>query len=208
MTRTPATRPCGQGAASIGRLIGDPAGPNDGRVDPANDTLYTANYDNTISAFDLRHCHAGDLAGCATDTPGIVTPFPNPGFQENALYVAVDQPLHSVYVSFTKDAALIVVDTSVCNGRHLSGCATLRPPTIHAGAAPEQVVLDSQTQTLYTANEVDNDISVINAARCNAHTTSGCRHPAPAVAISGPGALAADPAVQTAYIPPAPAPSR
>jgi hypothetical protein len=25
----------------------------------------TANYDNTISAFDLRHCNASDLAGTA-----------------------------------------------------------------------------------------------------------------------------------------------
>ena len=197
------------GCRSIGRLIGDTAGPNDGRVDPANDTLYTANFDNTISAFDLRHCWAGDLAGCATDTPGVVTPFPDPGFQENALNVAVDQPLHSVYVSFTKDAALIVVNTSVCNGRHLSGCATLRPPTIHTGAAPQGVVLDGQTQTLYTANEVDSTISVIDAARCNAHTTSGCRHPAPAVAISGPGPLARRPSrADHLRHRPAPTPSR
>jgi DNA-binding beta-propeller fold protein YncE len=188
------------GCRSIGKLVGDPAGPNDGRVDTANDTLYTANYTNTISAFDLRHCWAGDLAGCASATPGIVTPFPDPSFREEALNVAVDQPLHTVYVSFVKDAALIVVDTSVCNGRHLAACATLRPPTIHTGAAPQGVVLDSQTQTLYTANTVDNDVSVIDASRCNAQTTSGCRHPAPEVAIPGPGALAADPAVHTTYV--------
>jgi DNA-binding beta-propeller fold protein YncE len=71
------------GCGTIGRLTGDPAGPNDGVVDPANDTLYTANYDNTVSAFDLRHCRAGDLAGCATDKPGTVTPFPWPGFEHD-----------------------------------------------------------------------------------------------------------------------------
>ena len=53
---------------------------------------------------------------------------------------------------------------------------------------------------LYTADEVDNDVSVIDASRCNAQTTSGCRHAAPDVAISGPGALAADPAVHTTYV--------
>jgi DNA-binding beta-propeller fold protein YncE len=188
------------GCGSLGRLIGNPAGPNDGRVDPANDTLYTADFANTVSAFDLRRCWAGDLAGCATDTPGVVTPFPDPGFSETDLNVAVDQPLHSVYVTYAKDALLVVVDTRVCNGRHLAGCATLRPPTIHSGAFPQGVVLDSRTQTLYTVNTVDNDISVIDASRCNARTTSGCRHPAPAVAIPGPGALAADPAVQTTYV--------
>jgi DNA-binding beta-propeller fold protein YncE len=61
-------------------------------------------------------------------------------------------------------------------------------------------VLDSQTQTLYTANQIDNDVSLIDASRCNAQTTAGCRHPAPAVAISGPGELAADPAVHTTYV--------
>jgi DNA-binding beta-propeller fold protein YncE len=187
------------GCGTIGRLTGDPSGPNDAAVDPANDTLYTANYDNTISAFDLRHCWAGDLAGCASQKPGTVTPFPLQGF-EHDLWVVVDAPLHSVYVSFQKDDSLIVVDTSVCNGSHRAACAALQPPTIHTGADPEGIVLDSQTQTLYTANEVDNDLSVIDASRCNAQTTAGCRHPAPAMAIAA-GAGAADPAVHTAYLP-------
>jgi DNA-binding beta-propeller fold protein YncE len=188
------------GCGQIGRLTGDPAGPEDGQVDPATDTLYTANYTNTISVFGLRHCWAGDLAGCATDKPAIITPFPDPGFQEHDLYVAVDTRLGSVYVSYPKDAALMVINTRVCNGRHLSACTTLHPPTIHTGAFPEGVVLDSRTQTLYTANEVDNTISVISPALCDAHTTGGCRHPAPAIAVPGFGALAADPPAQTTYV--------
>jgi DNA-binding beta-propeller fold protein YncE len=185
--------------ATIGRLTGDPSGPNDAAVDPANDTLYTANFDNTVSAFDLRHCNASDLAGCATQKPGTVTPFPLQGF-EHDLWVAVDAPLHSVYVVYQKDDALVVVNTNVCNGSHRSACAALRPPTIHTGSDPESVVVDNQTQTLYTANQVDNDVSVIDASRCNAQTTAGCRHPAPAVAIAGPGGSAADPAVHTTYV--------
>jgi DNA-binding beta-propeller fold protein YncE len=183
---------------AIGRLIGDPIGPNAAEVDPANDTLYSANYDNTISAFDLRHCWAGDLGGCAAQQPGTVTPFPWSGF-EHALYVAVDPQLHSVYVTYHKDDTLIAVDTNVCNGSQLAACATLRPPTIHTGTNPQSVILDQATQTLYTANEVDNTVSVIDATRCNAHTTAGCRHPAPAMALAAGGG-AADPAVHTAYI--------
>jgi DNA-binding beta-propeller fold protein YncE len=186
------------GCGTIGRLTGDPSGPIDAAVDSANDTLYTANFDNTISAFDLRPCYAGDLAGCATDQPGTVTPLPLIGF-DHSLWVAVDAPLHSVYVSFQKDDGLVVVDTSVCNGSHLAACAALRPPAIHTGADPEGMVLDSQTQTLYTANEVDNDLSVIDASRCSAQTIAGCRQPAPAMALAA-GAGAADPAVHTAYI--------
>jgi DNA-binding beta-propeller fold protein YncE len=187
------------GCEAIGTLPGDPAGPNDGEVDPANDTLYTANYDNTISVFDLHDCWAGDLAGCATDMPGTVT-FPYSGF-DHALYVAVDASLDSVYVSMQNDAVLVIVDTRSCNGADLSGCAALSPPTIHTGAEPEGVVLDSQTQTLYTANEIDNDISVIAASQCNAEVTSGCRMPAPAVSVSGPGLPAVDQSVHTVYVP-------
>jgi len=40
---------------------------------------------------------------------------------------------------------------------------------------------------------------VIDASRCNAQTTAGCRHPAPAMALAA-GAGAADPAVHTAYL--------
>lgn len=188
------------GCTSIGRLPGDPAGPSDGEVDQANETLYTANYDNTISAFDLARCNAADLAGCAHDKPGTVTPFPDPGFQENDLYAAVDQSLHSVYVSYEKDAALVVVNTNVCNGTHLAACARLRPPSIHTGADPEGVILDPSTQTLYTANEVDDNISVIDPATCSAKDTKGCRHPAPSVAIPEAGAVATDDAVHTAYV--------
>ncbi len=79
------------GCGAIGTLTGDPNGANSAKVDPANNTLYTANYDNTVSAFDLRHCNASDLAGCAAQTPGTVTPFPNSGF-EHDLWVAVDAP--------------------------------------------------------------------------------------------------------------------
>jgi len=186
------------GCGTIGKLTGDPVGPIAAEVDPANDTLYTANWDNTVSAFDLRHCNASDLAGCATQKPGTVTGLPFVGF-DHSLWVAVDVPLHSVYVSFQKDDSLIAVDTNVCNGSHRAACATLRPPTIHTGADPEGIVLDSQTQTLYTASEADNDISVIDASQCNAQATAGCRHPAPAMALAA-GAGAADPSVHTAYV--------
>jgi len=56
------------------------------------------------------------------------------------------------------------------------------------------------TQTLYTANQVDNDVSVIDASICDAQTTSGCRHPAPEAAITEAGGVTADPAVGTTYV--------
>ncbi len=186
------------GCGTIGYLAGDPTGPNAGKVDPATNTLYSANYDNTISVFDVSDCNANDLAGCATDTPGTVTTSAQAPFETDT-WLVVDAALHTVYVVYQKDDALIVVNTNACNGSHLAGCAALNPPEIHTGTDPESVALDPRTQTIYTANQLDNDVSVIDATRCNAHTTSGCRHRAPEVPIPG-GALAADPAVHTTYV--------
>jgi DNA-binding beta-propeller fold protein YncE len=187
------------GCATIGTLPGDPSGPNAAQIDPANHTLYTANYDNTISAFDLNVCDARDLAGCASDTPGTVTPFPDPGFGDHDLWVAVDARLHTVYAAYQKDDALLIVNTNVCNGAHLARCATLDPPEIHTGSDPESVALDPQTQTLYTANVVSNNVSAIDPARCDAQTSSGCRARVPEVPMAA-GGLTADPAVDTTYV--------
>ncbi len=190
------------GCGSLGYLTGDPTGPNAGLVDSANDTLYTANYDDTVSAFDLADCNASDLAGCATTPSGSVSAFP-PSSVPNTLFLAVDIPLHTVYVTYQLDDSVAAVDTNVCNGANLAACATLHPPLARTGASPEGVVLDPQTETLYVANEIDNNVSVINASSCNAGVTSGCRQDPTSVPVGWSkftaDGLAADPAVGTVY---------
>ncbi|MGD0810886.1 MAG: hypothetical protein ABSA91_14445, partial [Acidimicrobiales bacterium] len=193
------------GCANIGTLPGDAFGdgPSGFEIDSANGTLYSANGDETISAWDLAGCNASNLANCATQTPGTVTPYPDANAFGLAIWLVVDAPLHSVYVAYQQDDALAVVDTNVCNGSDLAGCATIHPQFARTGAGPEAVDLDPQTQTLYTANEIDNDVSVINAATCNAQVTSGCREvpaqlPVPLSTFSLEG-IAADPAVNTLY---------
>ena len=183
-----------------GTLTGDTySGPNGFEIDPANDTLYTANYDDTISAWDLADCNASDLGACASAPYGTTSSFPySQGV--HALFVALDIPLHTAYVTYQGDDSVAVVDTNACNGSDLAGCAAVHPPLARTGASPEGVVLDPQTQTLYVANEVDNDVSVINAANCNAAVTSGCRQDPTAVPVGWPDnftpeGLAADPGV-------------
>ena len=97
-----------------------------------------------------------------------------------------------------------MIDTNVCNGNNLTACGTLHPPLARTGAGPQGVVLDPQTQTLYVANEIDNDVSVIGASSCNATVTHGCSQDPTTVPVGWPDifstdALAADPAVGTAY---------
>jgi serine/threonine protein kinase, bacterial len=131
--------------------------------------------------------------------------------------LALDPATHTIYVANGNNDngpnaggnTVSVIDARHCDAHDVSTCKGPWP-TVTVGNLPSTIaidqhtdtvyVTDSQTQTLYTANEVDNDVSVIDASGCNAQTTSGCRHPAPDVAISGPGALAADPAVHTTYV--------
>ena len=175
-------------------------GPFTARVDAANNTVYVSDGDNRVSVFDGRTCNASDLAGCATQNPGTV--IVNGGaFFEVVLWVVVDVPLHSVYVSNQKDDYLALIDTNICNGRHLTSCATLKPQTIHTGSDPEIIALNQKTQTVYAPNQVDNTVSVINTLLCNASFTAGCRKPPPELNFSGGvSAIAVDAAVQTAYV--------
>jgi DNA-binding beta-propeller fold protein YncE len=43
------------------------------------------------------------------------------------------------------------------------------------------VAVDAATGTLYVPNGIDNNVSVIDAAACDAADTTGCRHPVPLV---------------------------
>jgi DNA-binding beta-propeller fold protein YncE len=193
------------GCGHIG-MLKDPKAPEAAvSVDSANNTIYAAPFPfsglaNTMSVFDGRTCNANDLGGCASEKPGVVTVAPYQFF-EVTFWLVLDAPLHTVYVVNQKDDTLSAVNTNICNGRHLAACATLNPPTIHTGEDPEAVAVNTSTQTLYTANQVTNDVSVIDAATCNATDTRGCRQPPPAIALPGGWPLTADPAVGTLYVP-------
>jgi DNA-binding beta-propeller fold protein YncE len=186
------------GCGTQGFLLGDPSGPFQPVIDPANHTLYTSNFDSTIDAFDLATCNAGNLGGCATDTPGTVS-LAFAGFGNATLGLTFDPALHTLYVVFFKSDELVAVDTHACNGSDPAGCAAMSPPQIHIGTDPQSVVLDPDSQTLYASNELDGDLSVIDPARCDAVTTTGCRAHAPEIPLGAGSALAADPAVDTLY---------
>ena len=184
------------GCGSIGYLT-DPVGPNAGTVDPASNTLYTANFDNTVSAFDLRHCNAADLAGCAAQRPGTVTPFPNTPF-EHALWVAVDAANHTVYAAYQKDDALLVIDAAArCNGRHLAACATLSPRR-STPARTRRWSVSTRRPRRCTPPTRSTTTSPSSTRHAATPTRRGCRHPAPSFA-SQASVLAADPATHTLY---------
>jgi len=168
------------------------------KVDEVNNTIYAGDGNTTIVAIDGRACTARNLAGCATAPFGRIT-LPPAGF-EHVLFLAVDAPNHTVYALAHKDDAVMVIDANACNGAHRAGCATLIPKQIHTGTNPESISLDPRTHTLYVANELDNDVSVIDASRCNARVTVGCRPRPPSAVVPGAGGIAVDEAVRTAYV--------
>ncbi|MGO9957851.1 MAG: hypothetical protein ACLP50_18090 [Solirubrobacteraceae bacterium] len=61
------------------------------------------------------------------------------------------------------------------------------------------MLLDAPDQTLYVADEIDDDLSVINPTRCNAQDTDGCRPVPPGVTVGATEGDVADPAVDTVY---------
>jgi DNA-binding beta-propeller fold protein YncE len=196
------TSGCGQvGTVGIPDLpdCGD-CGPFSAKVDEVNNTVYASTGSaNRVLVIDGRHCDAADLAGCA-GYPATTIPIGPPGI-EGTIWVAVDAPAHTVYVTNHKDDDLSVIDAAICNGRRLSACATLTPPTIHTGTNPLAIAVNRRTQTVYVGNEYDNTVAVIAGADCNATVTRGCRHPAPTVAAGlGSNAVAVDETVHTAYV--------
>lgn len=193
-----ATSQAGCGHIGVFPLCADCFGSFSAKVDPANNTIYMGDGDTSVTAIDGRACNASTLAGCAGAPHGTVE-LNGPGF-EHILFLAVDATRHTVYGVLQKDDTVFALDASVCNGAHPVACSTLQPASVHSGADPEALTLNPDTHTLYVANQVDDTISVIDASRCNADHTTGCRRRPPASLVPGAGAVAVDPANATAYV--------
>jgi len=190
------------GCAALGSLtVG--LSPFSVRVDQSTNTIYTANHlgdannNGSVSVIDGRTCDAANLSGCAAATTGTITLglFTSPG------WISVDRSAETVYVALLDQDLVAVIDSDACSGRHLAACNSLSPPALQAGENPQFMGLDEATHTLYTSNFTDNDVSVIDASRCDADSRAGCRRPATTAAVgAGPFSVAIDRTVHTAYV--------
>jgi DNA-binding beta-propeller fold protein YncE len=177
-------------------------------VNPATHTAYVLNSnDGTMSLIDTATCNATARSGCGQSYPTVaVGPGPSA--------VVVDRPSETVYaqVGPTGDGSLgsvAMVNGTTCNVTNTSGCGSA-PRTTPDGAGPIWMVENAATRTVYAVNQGDSDISVIDAASCNAIVTYGCRQVPPALSIGGPtssaitnlygaGAVAVDQSTDTLY---------
>ena len=82
---------------------------------------------------------------------------------------------HTIYVVNSWDDTISVLDATTCNDMVTWSCGT-QPRLLRTGGIPLWLTTDQATDTLYTPNATDNDVSVLNGATCNAMVTSGCAH--------------------------------
>jgi len=154
-------------------------------VDHSTGTLYVATDDSgtrdgRAAVVDARRCNARTTAGCPTASPPRARIGPEPRS------LAVDPRTHSLYGLAASGGVVSVIDTRRCRARHTSGCGRA-PKTVQTGAAPMWMTFDARTRSLYVANQSGNTVQVLDATRCSAVRSAGCRktpRTAPATANS------------------------
>ena len=187
---------CGQTPPTI--AVG--AGPVAPAVDQATDTIYVANAGpgengtgNTLSVIDGATCNAAHHAGCG-QTPQTVTVGGGPA------YIDIDHASGTVYVANFNDSTVSVIDAATCDGTHHAGCGGTQP-TITVGANPFSVAVNQATDTVYTANNGDGTVSVIDGATCNATDHAGCgQHPHTVAVGLAPEEVSIDEGTNTVYV--------
>jgi DNA-binding beta-propeller fold protein YncE len=160
-------------------------------------TLYVANVGSpSISVVNIARCDARTTRGCG-QTPRVI---PDPNVPDA---IAVNIATNTVYAANAGQTGngntVWVINGATCNGSTGRGCRA-RPHVVTVGSGPFWVEVDHATNTVYTANNNDGTVSVINGAACNARVTSGCGK-TPVAVQTGAGAqyVAVDPALHTVF---------
>jgi DNA-binding beta-propeller fold protein YncE len=171
------------------------ADPESISLDRRTQTLYVANeVDNTVSVIDASRCNAHVMLGCRNRPPSAPV--------SAATGIAVDEPVHTVYVTSGPDA-VAMIDTRSCNAFHASSCGHA-PPTVAVGDFPQAIAVDGQTHTAYVANfgaGASGSVSVLDTRRCNAAHPAGCTSTATLPVLAGnPTAIAINASTDTIYV--------
>lgn len=188
------TSGCGQAPVTVAAGQG-PAGV---AIDLATDTLYVTDNGpgvngtgDTVSVINGATCNAVDTSGCG-QTPAAVTVGPSP------FSTAFDAATRTVYVTNLEGKSVSMINAVTCNATVSSGCDQV-PPIVRVGNLPVPVTVDRRTNTVYVGNNGDATVSVIDAARCNATRTTGCRHLGIVRLLGGPSGLTVDDATRTLF---------
>jgi DNA-binding beta-propeller fold protein YncE len=195
------TSGCGQTPPSV------PVGsnPDDLVVDPVTQSVFVVNQlDSTVSVIDGASCNALDTAGCGQRPPDVAA-----GFFSG--YLDVDIASDTVYVANNGGGAgdtVSVLNGALCTLTRQLACRHVVPTTtVGAGGGGEGAdggsAVNIATGTIYVANAADGDVSVIDAATCNAFLAFRCGGAWPTVAVgagSFPQAIAVNRLTDTIYV--------
>ena len=111
----------------------------------------------------------------------------------------------TLYVPYQRRADRIaVLNTATCNAEVTSGCGQT-PAVIDVGAGTHELVVSTNTDTVYASNSgyniFGNTVSVIDGATCDGTDHSGCGHLAAIAKVEEyPYGMALDPATHTLYV--------
>ena len=139
----------------------DPAGV---AVDQATDTIYVANSGGTtVSVINGAACNGKVTSGCGRKPRRV-------HLGKSPWAVAVNQATDTIYaLNPGTPGTVSVINGATCNGTVTSGCG--KPPptvTVGNGNVVAGLAVNQATDTIYAVNTIDNTVSVINGATCNA----------------------------------------
>jgi DNA-binding beta-propeller fold protein YncE len=151
-----------------------PFNPADVAVDQLTDTVYIDDGGDDLAIVDGRTCNGHTTRGCRHP---VITSVPS-----GSGGIALNPRTSTIYTDDYFASVATVIDARQCNVRTTRGC---RHPqaTFRVGRHPWRMHVDAGTDTLYVPNLGAGTVSVIDAARCRASVTRGCRARPPVVHV-------------------------
>jgi DNA-binding beta-propeller fold protein YncE len=171
-------------------------------VSVKTDTIYAPNVGipsatgDTVSVINGATCNGTVRSGCGRIATTVLVGQGPDG-------VAVDDATNTVYVADggggTIPGTLSIINSSLCNGSHIEGCAA-PAPVVAIGREPLTVVVDTRSDFVYVADYAGAEVSALNGATCNAAIMTGCGHAVQEAVGSAPSGLAVDDATNTVFV--------
>ena len=167
-------------------------------VNQATNTVYVLNEGkpSTVSVLNGATCNATITTGCQTRPPTVTV-----GDASGPAGLAVNQATDTIYVDNTAQNTVSVITGATCNATNISGCGQT-PATTRVGRQSfGYIAVDPTTGLVYVTDYLDDAVSIINGANCNATTTTGCAETWPTVpAGPSPTGIAVDQNTHDVYV--------
>lgn len=167
-------------------------------VDEATDTIYVLNPGTpaTVSVVNGATCNATITSGCSNVPPTVTV-----GNGGGVSGIAVDAATDTIYVANTADDTVSAIDGATCNAADTAGCDQTPPHVAVGSPSFGGITVDPASDLVYATNGLDDTVSIIDGATCNATQTISCNQTPPVVpGGGGPSAAAINPNDGTVYV--------